>query len=588
MASETLMAQSAAAPEGADGTLSQAAEGAAKAVEGAVGKAAEGAAKAVEGVVGKAAEGAAKAAEGAVKAVEGVVEKAAEGAAHAVEAVVEAATQSAAHSNLTGIAVVALAALICGMGMERLRQPALVGYILSGVLLGPSAFALVENRSEIDSLAELGVLMLLFVVGMELSLRLFRRLWRLALLAALCQIGASTGIMLLFWAFMGWPLGLSVLLGFVVAISSTAVAIKVLEAAGELHTRVGRVVVVVLIAQDLAVVPMMLTIEALGGAEFHWLSVLKIVGSVAFLAALILYLGRGSKIGLPFGAVVAGNEDLKPLAALAFCFGLSALAGLFGLSAAYGAFIAGLIIGNSSERHAMAEVTQPIQSILLMVFFLSIGLLVDLAYIWNNLLMVLMLFLMVLVFKTALNVGVLRLLGQPWHVAFLTSVMLAQIGEFSFLLSIIGVDSGVIGPDDVRLVVAVAVLSLAVSPLWVVTARRMGELAESGRETFGELMRLVYGPEVEKVTGTVHDAGEWSMQLARQTSEMIRGQKGEPEAGPAENTATSPAAEGSALAAPGGHAPSARKRRAGRKKTGARKRRAAGKKSGARKRKPRA
>ena len=381
MAGEVILAQTAPTPGAANGSLSQAAEGAAKAVEGA--------AKAVEGVVEKAAEGAVQAVEGAAKAVEGVV-----------EAAVEAAAQSAAHSNLTAIAMVALVALLCGMGMERLRQPALVGYILSGVLLGPSAFALVENRGDIDALAELGVLMLLFVVGMELSLRLFRRMWRLALLAALCQIGASTGVMLLFWGFMGWPLGLSVLLGFVVAVSSTAVVIKVLEAADELHTRAGRLAVGVLIAQDLAVVPMMLTIGALGGAEFQWLSIVKIAGSVAFLATLIWYLSRGPKIDLPFGALVAGNTDLKPLAALAFCFGLSALAGLFGLSAAYGAFIAGLIIGNSTERQAMAEVTKPIQSILLMVFFLSIGLLVDLGYIWDNLVTVLLLFLMVLVFKT--------------------------------------------------------------------------------------------------------------------------------------------------------------------------------------------
>ena len=546
MAGEARIALPAGAPEGAGGTLSQAAEGAAKAVEG------------------------------AAKAVEGVVEKAAEEAMQAVEAVVEAAAQSAAHSNLTAVAVVALVALLCGMGMERLRQPALVGYILSGVLLGPSAFALVEDRSEIDSLAELGVLMLLFVVGMELSLRLFRRMWRLALLAALFQIGASTGVMLLFWAFMGWSLGLSVLLGFVVAISSTAVVIKVLEAADELHTRAGRLAVGVLIAQDLAVVPMMLIIGALGGGGFEWLMVLKIGGSVAFLAALIWYLSRGPKISLPFGAVVAGNTDLKPLAALAFCFGLSALAGLFGLSAAYGAFIAGLIIGNSKERQAMAEVTKPLQSILLMVFFLSIGLLMDLAYIWDNLVMVLMLFLMVLVFKTALNVGILRLLGQPWHVAFLAGVLLAQIGEFSFLLSIVGVDSGVIGPDDIRLVVAVTVLSLAVSPLWVITARRVGEMAEAGRESFGELMRLVYGREVEMVTDTVHDAGEWSMQLARQTSGLIRGQKGEQAAGPDGTPAPPPAAEGEPPAQPGETKPPARKRRA------------AGKKSAARKRKPRA
>ena len=535
MAGDITMAQTAASPEAANGTLSETAEGAAKAVEG------------------------------AAKAVEGVVEKAAEGAVQAVEAAVEAAAQSAAHSNLTAVAVVALVALLCGMGMERLRQPALVGYILSGVLLGPSAFAVVENRGEIDSLAELGVLMLLFVVGMELSLRLFRRLWRLALLAALCQIGASTGIMLIFWAFMGWPLGLSVLLGFVVAISSTAVAIKVLEAAGELHTRSGRIAVGVLIAQDLAVVPMMLTIGALGGAEFEWLSILKIAGSVAFLATLIWYLSRGPKIELPFAALVAGNADLKPLAALAFCFGLSALAGLFGLSAAYGAFIAGLIIGNSRERHAMAEVTKPIQSILLMVFFLSIGLLVDLTYIWDNLVTVLLLFLMVLVFKTALNVGVLRLLGQPWHVAFLAGVTLAQIGEFSFLLSIVGVDSGVIGPDDIRLVVAVTVLSLAVSPLWVITARRMGEMAEAGRDTFGELMRLVYGHEVEMVTGTVQDAGEWSRQLARQTSDLIRRQEGEA-------PAPTPGVEAAAPARTGKCKPQLSKKRPSGKKTAARKR----------------
>jgi CPA2 family monovalent cation:H+ antiporter-2 len=540
MAGEVQMAQ------GVGGTLSEAAEGAAKAVEGA--------AKAVEGVVEKAAEGAVYAVEGAAKVVEGVV-----------EAAVEAAAQSAAHSNLTTIAVVALVALLCGMGMERLRQPALVGYILSGVLLGPSAFALVENRSDIDSLAELGVLMLLFVVGMELSLRLFRRLWRLAVLAALCQIGASTGVMLLFWAFMDWPLGLSVLLGFVVAVSSTAVAIKVLEAGGELNTRSGRITVGVLIAQDLAVVPMMLTIAALGGDEFQWLSVVKIVGSIAFLASLIWYLSRGPKIDLPFAALVAGNTDLKPLAALAFCFGLSALAGLFGLSAAYGAFIAGLIIGNSTERLAMAEVTKPIQSILLMVFFLSIGLLVDLGYIWDNLVTVLLLFLMVLVFKTVLNVGVLRLLGQPWHVAFLAGVMLAQIGEFSFLLTIVGVDSGVIAADDIRLVVAVTVLSLAVSPLWVITARRMGKMAEAGRETFGGLMRLVYGREVEMVAGTVHDAGEWSMQLARQTSELIRRQEGE-------SPAPSPAVEVEPPARPGASKVSTGKRRAAGKKTTGRKR----------------
>ncbi len=168
----------------------------------------------------------------------------------------------AVHSNLTGIAVVVLAALLCGLAMERLRQPAIVGYILAGVLLGPSALALVENRDQVDVLAELGVLMLLFVIGMELSLRVFRRLWRLAVTATLFQIGASTAVMLVASRLFGWPLGLALLLGFVVALSSTAVAIKVLEDVGELRTRAGRITIGVLVAQDLAVVPMMLVLAA--------------------------------------------------------------------------------------------------------------------------------------------------------------------------------------------------------------------------------------------------------------------------------------------------------------------------------------
>ena len=420
-----------------------------------------------------------------------------------------------AQTELTGIAAVALAAVVCGIVMERLRQPAIVGYILAGALLGPSGLGLVSDRGQVDVLAELGVLMLLYVVGMELSLRSFRRLWRLALLVTAIQIGASTGVMLLFSRAFGWPFGLSLLLGFVVALSSTAVAIKVLEGLGELRTRTGRITVGVLIAQDLAVVPMMLTIEALGGTSVPWFAALKIAGSVVFLAALIWFLSRGRKVRLPLLAMVAGHAELKPLAALAFCFCAAAVSGLVGLSAAYGAFLAGLVLGNSAERHAMMEATKPIESILMMVFFLSIGLLIDLHYIWVNLGPVLMLFLVVAGFKTVLNVGALRLLGQSWQQAFLSGVLLAQIGEFSFLLSLIGVANGVISPDDSRLVIAVTVLSLALSPLWVITARRLQGLAEAGRASAADVLGLVYRREAEWIARTWEDLRAGTLSAAR-------------------------------------------------------------------------
>lgn len=427
-----------------------------------------------------------------------------------VSAVAETGATQVAHGGLTEIAIVALAAMACGLLMERFRQPAIVGYILAGVLLGPSAFGLVSDREQIDMLAELGVLLLLYVVGMELSLRAFRRIWRLATMMTLLQIAASLLVMFVFRYLLGWSVGLTILLAFVVALSSTAVAIKILEGLGELRTRTGMVTVGVLIAQDLAVVPMMLIVAGMGAGAaaggFDWSMIPRVVLSIAILAGLIIYLSSGRKISLPFLDAAAGNQDLKPLAALAFCFAAAGVSGLLGLSAAYGAFLAGLVIGSSRERHAMIEATQPIQSILLMVFFLSVGLLIDLAFVWENLWTVLTLFLFVAVFKTILNVGGLRLLGQNWRNSFMAGIMLTQIGEFSFILSKLGIDAGVITVEDSKYVVAVTVLSLALSPLFVVTAQRLQEIAIGTANSASEIIKMVYAAEAEIVADTLDGA----------------------------------------------------------------------------------
>ena len=409
------------------------------------------------------------------------------------------AMEAAHHVDLTGIAIVALGALVFGFAMEKLRQPAIVGYIVAGVALGPAGFSLVDGRDGIEVLAEMGVLMLLFIIGMELSLRAFMRIWKIAVSTTLFQITASTAVTLGFSRLAGFPWELAVLLGFVVAMSSTAVAIKILDDIGELRTRVGQITVGVLIAQDIAVVPMMLTVGALGGDGFKFSQIPVMIGSVVFLGGLIFYASRGRKIHLPYAETIAENKELAPLAGLAFCFGWAAIAGLIGLSAAYGAFIAGLIIGNSQARHAMLDSVLPIQSVLMMVFFLSIGLLIDPAYMWNNIGDVLMLFLMVTVFKTAINVGFLRVAGQPWATAFLAGICMAQIGEFSFLLAVVGIASGVLDEEGRRLIVSVTVLSLALSPLWVVTARRLHALASHGVTEAKDFVRLVYEPEADAI-----------------------------------------------------------------------------------------
>ena len=422
--------------------------------------------------------------------------------------------------SLTGLAIVVLAALVCGAAMHRLKQPPVMGYIVAGAILGPSGAGVVENREFISLLAELGVLMLLFLIGMELSLRAVREVWRVALITTAVQILVGVLAMSALGALLDWPLPRTLLLGFVVALSSTAVAIKMLQEIGELRTRTGQITIGILVAQDLAVVPMMLIIGAFrDGGEFGLEALFKVALSIGFLAALIVYLLRRQRLRLPFAKTFGNNPDLIPLAGLGFCFGAAALSGLLGLSAAYGAFLAGLVIGNSTSRRAMIHHTVPIQAILLMVFFLSIGLLIDFVYIFDNLATVLFIVAFVAIFKTGLNILVIGFLGQPWPRAILAGAILAQLGEFSFILAAMGLATGAIADETHRLIVSVTVLSLLGSPFWLETARRLHRVALLGVTSGRETLRVTFGREATVLTDS---AGAARTLLARWTSALWR------------------------------------------------------------------
>jgi CPA2 family monovalent cation:H+ antiporter-2 len=249
---------------------------------------------------------------------------------------------------------------------------------------------------------------------------------------------------------------------------------------------------------------------------------IKVVLSVGFLALLVFYLLRRERLRLPFAQVVGRNQDLIPLAGLAFCFGAAAISGLLGLSAAYGAFLAGLVIGNSTSRRIMIHHTGPIQAVLLMVFFLSIGLLLDFAYIWNNLGTVILIVLFVAVLKTALNVVFIRVMGQPWPRAFLSGALLAQLGEFSFVLAALGLSAGAIDDASHRLIVAVTVLSLLASPFWLATARRLHGVALLGITSGRETLRLAFGPEARALVRSSARAENLANQAVQRLGAMVQ------------------------------------------------------------------
>ncbi len=404
-------------------------------------------------------------------------------------------------STLIEIAIVVTAALGCGIILERFRQPALLGYIIAGVILGPSFLGLVHSRETVNLLAELGVLMLLFVVGLELSLRMFLRVWHVAVGCVILQTAGGLALTITLGNLFDWPVALIVLLACTFALSSTAVSVKMLESIDEMRTNLGRVAIGVLIAQDLAIVPMILIIRGLGdqSADIEYtLIAVKVFLSVGLLIGLVLYLSRKERLKLPFMRLVLNNHDFTPLMGLGFCFGFAAVAGLVGLSSAYGAFLAGLILGNSNERHVMFEKMTPIYSVLMMVFFLSIGLLIDLEYIWSHIALIGIILVFITVGKTALNISILHMLKQPWTISFASGVILAQLGEFSFLLLAVGDDAGIVDEESSKLIISLTAMSLAFSPLWMTIARRIHDRALRPTASLARTIDVAFGEEIKK------------------------------------------------------------------------------------------
>lgn len=399
--------------------------------------------------------------------------------------------------DLTGIAIVTSVALLCGLALSRLKQPAIVGYIVAGIVLGPGGFALVSPSDSISVLAELGVLMLLFLVGMELSVRAFQAVWKVALAAVVCQVGLSLLVTGLAGLLLGWPWPRSIVMGFVMALSGTAVAIKMLDDVGELKTQTGRVTVGVLIAQDLAFVPLLLITNGMGsGSGLSAGVLLRLAGAMAALGGLVWFLSRHQRLTVPYGLWFKRNQEVIPLAALAFCFTMAAASGVIGLSAAFGAFVAGFMLGNSDGRAQALRATHPIQSVLIVVFFLSIGLLIDLSFMWSHLGEVLLLLFVVTAVKSAINVGTLHLLGEPWERAFPAGVIMGSLGEFSFVLAAAGFAIGAIDRDAQQLAVTVIALSWLFSPIWLVSARRFHVLAEGGIGSMRGALAQIYRGEI--------------------------------------------------------------------------------------------
>jgi monovalent cation:H+ antiporter-2, CPA2 family len=384
--------------------------------------------------------------------------------------------------NITAIALVLAAAVALGFAMSRVRMPAAAGFILVGVALGPSGLGLIETSDSIETLADLGVLMLLFIIGMEMRLQSFRKSLPLALIVTTVTIVVIVSSVTLFTRFVhGEVLGGAVI-GGMLSISSTAVAMKMMEDAGEKDSGAGRLALAILVAQDLAVVPLLLITNALGAPSSAWGPVLimaKLALALVLLGGFIAILGKIKSFRFPGSEYLLRDFDVGTLGVLGICFAAAAASGLLGLSPALGAFLGGLVVGHSTLRRGALTMAQPVQSILLFVFFLSVGLLIDLHYLIAQVWVIAAALVVVTGGKTFLNWLLLMLAGESFGTALEASLFLSPVGEFSFVIASAGLTVGVLTEAGHKLAIAVIALSLLVSPLWFLSARIVHAIIQS-------------------------------------------------------------------------------------------------------------
>jgi CPA2 family monovalent cation:H+ antiporter-2 len=357
---------------------------------------------------------------------------------------------------------------------QRLKLPTVVGFLLTGILAGPYGFGLISAIHEVEVLAEIGVVLLLFTIGVEFSLKEFMRMKKSVVLGGSLQVILTFMASFVISIRLGRPFNEAVFIGFFISLSSTAIILKILQEKAEFDSPHGRMALAFLIFQDIAVVPMILFTPLLGGEAVHLgktLAFLALKGVGVFV--LVAASARWIVPGLLYQIARSRSRELFLLSVLVMCFGIAWLTYLAGLSLALGAFLAGLIISESEYGyHALGNIV-PFRDVFTSLFFVSIGMLLDLGFLMKHPDQVALISAAVIIFKTLIATTAVLFLGFPLRTAIIVGLTLCQVGEFSFILARVGVDYGLLVGDTFQLFLAVAVITMGVTPFIMALAPRV-------------------------------------------------------------------------------------------------------------------
>lgn len=357
---------------------------------------------------------------------------------------------------------------------KKLRLPAILGFLITGIIAGPGGLSLVAAVHEVEMLAEIGVILLLFIIGMEFSLKTLASMQRIIFIGGISQVGLTIGATFLAASYWGYAWNEAIFLGFLLSLSSTAIVLSVLQDKGAMTSPQGKIALAVLIFQDIIVVPMMLFTPLMTGEiDNVWSAILLLLAKAGIVIGLVIVSARYI-IPLVLREIArTQSRELFLLAIIVICFAVAWGTSSIGLSLALGAFMAGLVISESEYSYHATGLILPFREIFTSFFFVSIGMLLDFKFFVAHLGVILLMTAAVVLIKGLVAAGAAGLLRFPLRSALLAGLALFQIGEFAFILSATGLEYQLLDNDTYQYFLAISILSMAITPLVLANDERI-------------------------------------------------------------------------------------------------------------------
>lgn len=359
----------------------------------------------------------------------------------------------------------------------KIKIPTIIGYLLTGIVIGPSLFGIMRSPHDIEFMAEIGVIILMFTIGLEFSLNHLIKIRKIVFLGGFLQLLVTAGITMLISQMydMGWQASLFV--GFLTALSSTALVLKILQERGELTSNYGRTVVGILVFQDIILIPLMLLTPMLGGQTTNigfemFMLAIKTVGIVALVFV-------GNKWVMPkvlHMVALTKNKELFLMSILLICLAVALLTAEMGMSLAFGAFLGGLMISRSEYSQDAFSHVLPFKDTFTSFFFVSIGMMLDLSFVYTNIVLIVATVLLVITIKSFVAAGTAFILGHTFRGTVVVGLALAQIGEFSFILAKTGQSYHILTDFYYQLFLSVTILSMVASPFLIMISKPVANI----------------------------------------------------------------------------------------------------------------